>query len=318
VPCVGCRGITQPSSRITSTPTAGSGAGAGQVPHWPHPGGGVSSSGISTTAARSPPAGEGAGGTIGAVVAVVVAAAAAVASCYGSVATSTLRGDSPVVTVLLAARAALDERCLMRTNASDLSALPSARAGMIGATLRTRRRKAEFQPLETGTFEGGTAYLKVEKPHFLFLEDLADATVAPVAAAAALPDTFAARAASSTDRLVAGASAPTTGACSSAAFAAFGDGDGGFHLSGGARPQSLSSSDDDDDDEFSGVAGGESPCCSRSRYSSSRCSRCSRRRILLSFRRAARSCSRRCTAQAAARALGVGESDCAASMVTLC
>jgi hypothetical protein len=34
--------------------------------------------------------------------------------------------------------------------------------------------------------------------------------------------------------------------------------------------------------------------------------------------RAARSCSRRCTARAAARARGVGRSDRAASTVTLC
>jgi hypothetical protein len=49
--CVGYRGITQLSSHITSTPVAGSGAGAGQFSHWPHPGGRASSSGISTTAA---------------------------------------------------------------------------------------------------------------------------------------------------------------------------------------------------------------------------------------------------------------------------
>jgi hypothetical protein len=48
-PCVSHRGITQPSSRITSTPAAGSGAGASQLSHWPHPGGGTSSLGISTT-----------------------------------------------------------------------------------------------------------------------------------------------------------------------------------------------------------------------------------------------------------------------------
>jgi hypothetical protein len=47
--CVGCRGNMQPSSRITNTPITGSGAGAGQFSHWPHPGGGASSSGISTT-----------------------------------------------------------------------------------------------------------------------------------------------------------------------------------------------------------------------------------------------------------------------------
>jgi hypothetical protein len=63
-PCVGCCGITQPSSRISSTPTAGSGAGVGQFSHWPHLGGGASSSGISTTAARSPVVGTGASATV--------------------------------------------------------------------------------------------------------------------------------------------------------------------------------------------------------------------------------------------------------------
>jgi hypothetical protein len=50
-PSAGRPDITQPSSLITSTPTGGSGAGAGMLPHWSHPGGGVSSSGTSTTAA---------------------------------------------------------------------------------------------------------------------------------------------------------------------------------------------------------------------------------------------------------------------------
>jgi transposase InsO family protein len=56
------------------------------------------------------------------------------------------------------------------------------------------------------------------------------------------------------------------------------------------------------DDDYSSILGEESPCCSRSRNSSLLCSRCSRRRMLHSFLRAARSCSRRC----AARALGTG------------
>jgi hypothetical protein len=43
--------ITQSSSLITSTPTGGSGVGAGRLPHWSNPGGGVSSSGTSTTTA---------------------------------------------------------------------------------------------------------------------------------------------------------------------------------------------------------------------------------------------------------------------------
>jgi hypothetical protein len=47
---VRCRpDITQPSSLITSTPAGGSGAGVGRLTHWSHPGGGTSSSGISTT-----------------------------------------------------------------------------------------------------------------------------------------------------------------------------------------------------------------------------------------------------------------------------
>jgi hypothetical protein len=65
----------------------------------------------------------------------------------------------------------------MGTNASDLSALAGARAGMVGATLRTRRQEIELQPLETGTSGGATAYLKVEKSRFLFLEGSAGAAV---------------------------------------------------------------------------------------------------------------------------------------------
>jgi hypothetical protein len=128
-----------------------------------------------------------------------------------------------------------------------------------------------------------------------------------------LTDAYAAPAGASTND-------PTAGASSVAASVAYGDGGGGFHLSRGARPPSLSSSSSSSVEEFSGVAGvgGESPCCLRSRYSSLSFSRCSRCRILLSFLRAARSCSRRCAAWAAARAQGVGGSDRAASTVTLC
>jgi anti-sigma-K factor RskA len=78
------------------------------------------------------------------VVAVVVTAAAAVASCCDSVATATLRGGSPVVAALLAAGGTLDERRLVGTDASDLSALAGARAGTVGATLRTQRQKTEL------------------------------------------------------------------------------------------------------------------------------------------------------------------------------
>jgi hypothetical protein len=105
----------------------------------------------------------------------------------------------------------------------------------------------------------------------------------------------------STDNPTAGASAPAVGTNSTAASAARGDGGGGFHLSGAARPPSLPSSSSDD--EFTGASGGggEGLRCSRSRYSSSYCSRRSRRLILLSFACAARSCSRCCVARAAAR-----------------
>jgi hypothetical protein len=105
-----------------------------------------------------------------------------------------------------------------------------------------------------------------------------------------------ARAALSTDCTAAFASAPAPSACSPAASAALGEGGAGSHLSGGARPPSLSSSSSDDD-EYSEAAGGESPCFSRSRYSSFLCSQPSHRRILLSFLRAALSCSRRCVAR---------------------
>jgi hypothetical protein len=179
-------------------------------------------------------------------VTVVLTAAATVAPCCGSVATAMLRGGSPVVAALPAARGALDERCLMGTDASDLSALAGASVGAVSATLRTRKQKTELQPLEAGTSGGATAYLKVEKPRFLFLEGLADAAMAPVTVATTLLDASAARtgasaarAVSSTDRPVAGASAPTTGARSSAALTTLGDGRGIPPLGGSPPPITL-------------------------------------------------------------------------------
>jgi hypothetical protein len=47
-----------------------------------------------------------------------------------------------VVTVLAAARDALDERRLMGTTASVLSTLAGAGGGMVGATPRARRQEA--------------------------------------------------------------------------------------------------------------------------------------------------------------------------------
>jgi hypothetical protein len=52
----------------------------------------------------------------------------------------------------------------------DLSALAGARAGMIGVTLLTKKRKNKRQPLEIKGVEGRSAHLKLEKPRFLFLE----------------------------------------------------------------------------------------------------------------------------------------------------
>jgi hypothetical protein len=211
-------------------------------------------------------------------------------------------------TALSAALDALDERLLVGTDVPDLSTLAGARSGTIGATLSTRRQKFELQPFETRVSGEATAYLKVEKPRFLFLEGSAGAVAAAGGAVTALPDASAAHAgasaacaASSVERLAAGTSTLAPGTCTSVASVALGEGGAGSHLSG-ACPPSLSSASPSPDDEYSEVAGGESPCCSHSRYSSFRCSQRSRRRILRSFLRAARSCSRRC----AARALGLG------------
>jgi hypothetical protein len=187
--------------------------------------------------------GTGIGGTAGATVAATVAATTVATSCRDPVASAAPRGGSLVVTALSAARDALDEHRLVGTDVPDLSTLVGARSRTVGAAQRAQRREVELQPLETGAFGGATAYLKVEKPRFLFLKGSADAAVAPFAAAAAPLDASearvgasAARAAPSTDRPAAGASVPATGTCSSAASAALGDGSGGIHLSGGARP----------------------------------------------------------------------------------
>jgi hypothetical protein len=94
-------------------------------------------------AARSPAEGAGAGDAGVIVVAAVVAAAAAAASCCGHAATIVERGDSPIAAVPPAARGALDERHLVGTDVSDLSALAGARAGTVGVTLRPKKGKTE-------------------------------------------------------------------------------------------------------------------------------------------------------------------------------
>jgi hypothetical protein len=103
------------------------------------------SSRISTTATRSPAVRAGAGGVVVIAVTAVVAAAA---SCCDPVTTAVPRGGSLVAVVFPAARVALDECCLVGTDASDLSALAGARAGTVDVALRTKKHNTELQPLE--------------------------------------------------------------------------------------------------------------------------------------------------------------------------
>jgi hypothetical protein len=98
--------------------------------------------------ARSPVVGTGAGGTTDTVVAAVVDAAAAAASCRDPVATAMPRGGPLITATLPAACGALDECRLVGMDASDLSTLAGARAGMVGTTQRTKKHKTELQPLE--------------------------------------------------------------------------------------------------------------------------------------------------------------------------
>jgi hypothetical protein len=107
----------------------------------------------------------------------------------------------------------------------------------------------------------------VEYPRFLFLGGSADvvaatgvAAAAPLAISPVRAGTSAASAASPVGCLAAGAPAPAPGVVSSAASAALGEGGEGSHLSGGARPPSLSSSSPSSpDDKYSEVLGEESP-----------------------------------------------------------
>jgi hypothetical protein len=62
-------------------PRWGLGGWRGRLTHWSQPGGGTSSSGISSTAARLSSVGAGAGGTNGVVTAVVAAADGAATAC---------------------------------------------------------------------------------------------------------------------------------------------------------------------------------------------------------------------------------------------
>jgi hypothetical protein len=85
-------------------------------------------------AAQSPPAVAGADRTVGAVVTVVVAVVAPTTSCRDPTALSTPCGSSVVAAALPITHGALDERRLVGMDASDLSALASARAGIVDVT----------------------------------------------------------------------------------------------------------------------------------------------------------------------------------------
>jgi hypothetical protein len=169
----------------------------------------------------------------------VMTAVVAVATCCGSVATAMLRGGSLVAAVVLPVTlGALDEHRLVGTDASDLSALAGARGGDGRRHLaNAKNKKIKLLPLEMGASGGVIAYLKVEKPCFLFLEGWTGAVVAAAVATAVLPNAFAAcagasvaRIAPSVDHLAVRTSAPAPGACSSAASAALGEGSAGSHL----------------------------------------------------------------------------------------
>jgi hypothetical protein len=157
-------------------------------------------------------------------VSTAVAATTVVTSCCDPAASAAPRGGSLAAAALSAALDALDERHLVGTDVPDLSTLAGARSGTIGAALSTRRQKFELQPFETLASGEATAYLKVEKPRFLFLEGSMDVVAAANITAAAPPDASATHAASSMDRPAASASAPAPGTCSSTASAALGEG----------------------------------------------------------------------------------------------
>jgi hypothetical protein len=118
--------------------------------------------------------------------------------------------------------------------------------------------------------------------------------------------------------LAVSASAPAPGGAAPVTGASSGDGGASSHLSGGACPLTSSSSSSSSDDEYSSVPDEESPCCSRSRYSSLLRLRRSLCRVARSLFRATRARSRSCTARASARERGVGGTDFAAFTLTSC
>jgi hypothetical protein len=82
--------------------------------------------------------------------AVVMTAVVAITTCCGSAAAAAPRGGSHVATIVPPVTfGALNERLLVGTAASDLSALAGARGGTIDDALSTRRQECELQPFET-------------------------------------------------------------------------------------------------------------------------------------------------------------------------
>jgi hypothetical protein len=86
------------------------------------------------------------------------------------VATAVSRDGSPVTAALTTVHGALTERRLVDTGSFDLSALAGARAGTIGVTLSTKKKKNKHQPLEIKGVEGRCCSPQVGEPRFLFLE----------------------------------------------------------------------------------------------------------------------------------------------------
>jgi hypothetical protein len=71
------------------------------------------------------------------------------------------RGGSPIPAALPAAHGALDERLLVGTDVSALSALAGARVGTVGVTLRTKKNtKLSTSPLKSGVYGESATYLK--------------------------------------------------------------------------------------------------------------------------------------------------------------
>jgi hypothetical protein len=178
-----------------------------------------------------------------------MAADGAVAACCSSAAAAALRGPSlAAVTMLPAARGALDERRLVGTAASDLNTFAGARGGTVSATLRTRRR--ENQDLAPRRYDIlGNGHLPQGREASLLLpRGLGRRCSRGRRGHRRTPVTSAAHVASLVGCLVADAPAPAPGAVSSAASVALGEGGAGSHLSGRARPPSLSSSSSSDDE----------------------------------------------------------------------